>query len=382
VKYPRSRRDAPAAFDLCPVAEGILRVDMLRRVPAVLRELGLDPDATIAGIGVDPRIFDDPANEIPIASLGRLLRVAAARSGCAHVGLLIGARSGLEEQGLLGMLVRNSPDVGTALLNLTAHLHLRDRGAVAPLLVSDGVASMGYEIYQPKVEASDQIGDAAMAMGANILRALCGRGWRPSEVLFAHRAPADLRQHRRFFDAPLHFDADRTALIFPATWLERRTSGADPVLFDALQKRIDALEGRVRADLPTELRRMLRVILLTGKGSVGELADRLGVHRRTLNRRLQARGTSLHRLVEEIRSEIARQLVENTRMSLTDIAATLGYADASAFTRAFRRWTGELPSVWRTINPAEPDAKCRAAADSPAYARRPRPRRAAQARWP
>jgi AraC-like DNA-binding protein len=340
------------ALDPAPVAEGILRVDAITHVPAVLRGLGLDPDATIAAVGIDPGIFADRAREIPIGTLGRLLRIASALSGCAHVGLLVGQQSGLDGQGLVGRLAGHAPDVATALHTLTAHLHLRDRGAVAPLFVADGVASFGYEIYDPEVEGADQIDDGALAIEANILRALCGRGWAPSEVLFAHRAPPDLRPYRRFFAAPLHFDAERTALLFPATWLERRISGADPVLFAELTRRVAALELQASEDLPTRLRRMLRVMLLTEKGSVEEVASRLGMHRRTLNRRLAAYGTSLHRLVEEVRSAIARQLVRNTRMPLTDIAATLGYADASAFTRAFRRWTGALPSVWRSIPPA------------------------------
>ena len=381
MKYPQTPGDTGSSPDPPPVAEGIVRVDAIAHLPAVLRDLGLDPDATLRGLGVDPAVFDDPANDIPIATLGRLLRVAASRSGCAQVGLLVGARSGLGHQGVVGLLVRHSPDVGTALRNLTAHLHLRDRGAVAPLLVSDGAASLGYEIYQPNVEGGGQICDGAMAIATNILRALCGRAWRPSEVHFAHRAPADLRHHRRFFGAPIRFDADRTALVFASKWLGHRIGGADPAIFRRLTSRVDALEGRANADLPAQIRRMLRVILLTGKGSVDELAGRLAIHRRTLNRRLQAQGTSLHRLVEEIRSEIARQLVGNTRMSLTDVAATLGYADASAFTRAFRRWTGGLPSVWRKAAVPGPDANCQAGNGAAVYAPRPRPRSGSPVRW-
>jgi AraC-like DNA-binding protein len=80
------------------------------------------------------------------------------------------------------------------------------------------------------------------------------------------------------------------------------------------------------------------------------------MHRRSLNRRLEARGMSLHRLVEETRFEIAHQLVENTGMLLVEISAALGYADASAFTRAFRRWSGATPTAWR-----EDPRRCRGA---------------------
>jgi AraC-like DNA-binding protein len=102
------------------------------------------------------------------------------------------------------------------------------------------------------------------------------------------------------------------------------------------------------------------------------------MHRRTLNRRLRAQGTTLHRLVEETRFEIARQLVENTRIPLTEVAAILAYADASAFTRAFRRWTGTAPNRWRSAPPgvAEWQAIPRAAA----YAPRPRSRQRSKRR--
>jgi AraC-like DNA-binding protein len=335
-----------------PVREGAVRVDAIGHIPAVLRELGLDPDAVLAATGLDPRAFDDPLSEIPMASLGRLLASAAAASGCRHVGLLVGERSGTASLGVVGLLVRHSPDVGTALRNLSIHLHLRDRGAVASLQVDSGVAMFGYEISETGVEGVDQICDGAMAIAVNIVRELCSRAWRPSEVLFAHRAPADLRPFRRVFGARLRFDAERTALVFPAKWLAQPSQGADRQHFRDVSARVDALEISSGDDLVPRLRRELRMSLLAGKGSVGEVAHGLSMHRRTLNRRLRAHGTSVHRLVEDVRFEIARQLVENTRMPLTEIAAVLGYADASAFTRAFRRWTGRVPSGWRRAHAA------------------------------
>jgi AraC-like DNA-binding protein len=344
-----------------PLGEGSLRVDALTHIPAVLRDLGLDPAATLAATGLAPSVFDDPRNGIPMATLGRLLAVAVAKTGCEHVGLLIGARSGSDSLGLVGQLVRHSPDVSTALRNLVAHLQLRDRGAVVTLSTRAGVATLGYDIYQAGVEAGDQICDGAMAIAANILRDVCGPAWRPTEVWFAHQPPADPRTFRRCFDgAALRFDVERTALAFPARWLERPIPAADPARFRELERRVAELDSGIAGDFVNGLRRMLRVSLLTGGGSVGEVADRLALHRRTLNRRLRVRGTTLHRLVEETRFEIARQLVEYTRMPLTEVAAALGYGEASAFTRAFRRWAGRVPSEWRRIH-AVPGARGRAA---------------------
>jgi AraC-like DNA-binding protein len=379
---PPTRRVAPERRPLPAVADGLLRVDAITHVPAVLREIGLDPIAALASVGLDPQIFDDPGNEIPIDGLGKLFAHAVAASGCDHLGLLVGERTDPISLGLVGRLIQHAPDVGTALRNLSKHVHLRDRGAVVPVLMANGIATLGYEIYQPDVDAGDQICDASMAIGVNIMRGLCGSGWRPLEVQLAHRRPADLGPLHRVFGARLHFDADRTALVFSSKWLDFQPRAADPARFRELADQIAAAESVLASDLVSDLRRMLRVVLLTGKGSVEEVAERLAIHRRTLNRRLRVRGTSLHQLTQETRFEIARQLVENTRMPLTDIAMALGYADASAFTRAFRRWAGRAPSDWRREPRASGVANGQAVSGADAYVHRPSLQREGNGRWP
>jgi AraC-like DNA-binding protein len=76
----------------------------------------------------------------------------------------------------------------------------------------------------------------------------------------------------------------------------------------------------------------------------------LGVHRRTLHRHLKAEDVTFDALVEAVRSELARELLADPRTPLSHVAATLGYADASAFSRAFRRWFDTTPARWRADN--------------------------------
>lgn len=326
----------------------LVRVGGALAIPAVLRSLGADPAEVLAEAGFDVTLFDDPDNVVSYAARGRLLGHCAARTGCRHFGLLVGQQGGLSSLGLVGYLVQHSPNVGSALHSLTRYLHLHVRGAVTTLAVYGDTAVLGYDIYQLKVEATDQIGDGALAIMFNIMRSLCGPDWTPIDVMFAHRKPDNIEPFRQFFRAPLRFDAEQNALQFSAVWLERPVSAADPELRRLLQKQIDALEARHGDDFPEQVRSALRTALVTGHAKADQIAMLFSMHSRTLSRRLNDAGTSFQELVDEGRFEIARQMLENSAMEVSEIAALLDYADASAFTRAFRRWSGTTPTLWRT----------------------------------
>lgn len=331
-----------------PVNEGHLRVGPLIEVPPILRELDIDPVEIINRVGLDMTLFENSESMISFTAMGRLLNECAARTQCPHFGLLVGQRSGPDCMGVIGGLSQQMPDVGSALRSLILHLHLHDRGAVPVLSVKQGIVVLSYLIYQKEVEGSNQIYDGAIAIAFNIMRALCGPAWRPNEVLFSHRSPDDIGPYRHFFQAPLRFDMEKTALAFPAKWLDRAVPGADPRLRQQLEQRIAALESLDHRDLVGQLRSVLRTLLITQRCSLEQVAQLFSMHRRTLNRRLEEQDCTFQGLVDEIRYEIARQLLENTRMSMGQIAAILDYSDASAFTRAFRRWSGTTPTAWQS----------------------------------
>jgi AraC-like DNA-binding protein len=250
----------------------------------------------------------------------------------------------------VGLLVKYSPDVGTALRNLVRYTHLHVHGAATALAVDGGVASFSYDIYEPYAEAHDHVGDGAMAGIFNMVRELCGPEWKPVEVRFAHGAPADAGPFRRFFRVPLRFDAEQYALRFSAYWLNRRLPDIDPELRRLLQSRIDTLEARHGDDLPDQVRRVLRTALVTGHATADQVAMLFSMHSRSLNRRLNAFGTGFRKLLGESRFEIARQMPEDSAMEVGQIAELLDYAAPGVFTRAFRRWSGTTPAQWRAAH--------------------------------
>jgi AraC-like DNA-binding protein len=322
-------------------------------IPLVLRNLGASPAKVFAEVGVELSLFDDPENLISLPALGRLVKHAVETTGCQHFGLLVGQQGGLQSLGLVGLVVRYSPDVGTALRRLGHYMHLYHGGQITAVVEHGNVAVLSYDIYAPGVEATDQIEDGALAIMCNLLRSLCGADWQPSEVRFARRAPENTRPFSRFFRAPLQFDAEQSALVFSTDWLNHRLPDAGAELQRLLQQQIDALEARHGDEFPEQVRSVLRTGLLTGHASAAQVAALFSMHARTLTRRLATFGTSFRALVDEGRFGIARQMLENTSLDVNQIAASLDYADASAFTRAFRRWGGTTPAAWRARHAAD-----------------------------
>lgn len=329
-----------------PIAEGIVRVGPAMTTLPLLRARGIDPGPVLAEVGLTPTCFDDPDNVIPYATLGRLMACCVRTTRLPDWGLRVGAETGVSALGIVGFLVQNSPDVGSALHNLVEHLHLHDRGAMPTFRIENGVATLGYLIHQSGVEAVDHIADAAIAIACNTMRGMCGPAWVPTSVLLMHREPADTTPFRKFFRAPVQFGADQNAITFPVRWLAQPLPGANDGLRRMLERQI--LDWQVKESGGVDhMRRVLRTLLHTGEATEERLAHLFAMHRRTVNRRLQAQGTTFRKLVDEVRYDVARHLLESSELPVIDIAGMLNYADASAFTRAFRRWSGTTPAQWR-----------------------------------
>jgi AraC-like DNA-binding protein len=329
-----------------------VRVAPILGIPRLLAGMGLGPNQLIAEAGLDPVLFDDPDNIIPFADLGRFVALCVERTRCPHFGLLVCRNAGLEILGLVGELARHSPDVGTALRNITLYLHLHDRGAIPILSVRGDRVMLAYSIHQPGVPGTEQIYDGAIANAFNIMKALAGPDWKATEVLLHRPPPVDCEPYRQFFRTRLIFGAEYSAVVFAASWLDRRLDGADALVHRRIMQEIESLEAQGVGDLVTQLRRVLRRMLVVstpqGETRLGQMADLFALHRRTLNRRLCAQGTSFRVLIDEARYDIARHLLRDTRLPVSDIAAALDYSECAAFVRAFRRWSGTSPTAWRT----------------------------------
>jgi AraC-like DNA-binding protein len=173
----------------------------------------------------------------------------------------------------------------------------------------------------------------------------------PVEYLEVHLAiprPLAGQRYERFFDCPVRYDAPHSTLVMTRLSWEAPLERSEPRLRDILQRHADTLMAAVRHDdglapVRTEIQRQLP----NGAPKLGTVAKALAMSARTLQCRLQEHGTSFQALVDEERAAAARAYLSDARLGLDEIAFLLGYSEASAFSRAFKRWTGRTPQGYR-----------------------------------
>lgn len=323
-----------------------MRVGPILGIPAVLSDLGVSPQRALTQAGIDPQLFDDPENRIGLEALGLLFENCVALIGCAHFGLLVGERFELQGLGPLGSLLRNSATVGDAIGSLVLHLHLHDRGAAPMLLAPDlSCVMLGYSVCRHGTPALTQIQDAAIGYG--ILAELCGPAWKPLRVQFAHARPSNIAAYQRLFRSDVSFEAEVSGLVFASSSLKIPINGADAARHEFLVAAIRGAEDQGPMHFAELVERMLPQMVLSGMASGKAVASLLAVHERTLRRRLEAEGKNLQQLINQVRFELAKQLLENTALSVAAIATALSYSDANAFSWAFRTWATLSPTQWR-----------------------------------
>lgn len=338
----RARKQAP------PAGQDV-RIGPLRHIAGVLREAGCDPAAALAEFGLAADTFDDPERRLPFRVAAGLIGHGAALCGREDFGLRVGERFSLvDDFGLLGQLIWRAPTVGAALQELNRYLYVQDRGAISYLRAAPGgIAALGYSILDPQALATGTVYDLVMALALRLMQRLAGPRFRPAEVCLAHGAPRRRAPYTQLFAASLRFDAPRTELQFAAHWLQEPVFGADAMQHALVERAIRVDATGLVPGLVERTRAAVQALLLVGDASAVRVAAALGLHERTLRRRLATAGASLQALVAEQRFELARQLLHDTRLGMGEIAAVLGFAEASVFVRAFGSWAGCPPGLWR-----------------------------------
>lgn len=326
-------------------------------VPALVRFVrahGGDADLLVRRFGLPAGVEEHADAPLTLMDFGRLLEAASGELDDPFLALRLPAELELRGYGLGELAVRASPTVYEALRRMVRYAPLENDGLVLALEErGDAVAFTCHVAGHPR-GLTRHAHEYVLASVLTHVRTLTGLPVVPRAVWFIHARPKRLDTPQRFFRTEtLDFGRVDNGLLFDAAWMEARLTTADPRLLVTAEQLADsALRTKAPTeDFTTTVATHLAQALGSG-ASAEDIAARLHMSKRTLQRRLEEEGLSFQELVDRVRAEKARALVRDEHLTLADVAFRLGFSDVSSFSRSFRRWTGVSPGRYRLLKPS------------------------------
>jgi AraC-like DNA-binding protein len=316
----------------------------LARYPRTLSE------RVLQHAGVGPRQLANADEWLSHRAVVEALEIAAAESDDCAFGLAFAESAPWSELGALSYVIFNSPTIGTALGNGARYFRLQQTAARPALEVSDGDARLVYTLDSPGLGCHAQHSENVLAMVMRVCREGSGNpGWTPREIHFKHSRPASTAHAQQFFRCRILYDQPVDAVVMSPDDLRVGMKSADPALLPIILRAADEQLTKVPSayDFADHVARIVMSSLSTGGVTIEYVASRLGSSPRTIQRRLHDRGLSFNDVVANTRLELSRRYLADPSLTLTDVAFLLGYSDLSAFSRAFRRWTGRTAIEFR-----------------------------------
>lgn len=316
---------------------------------AIARCTGLSRARVLTCASLDEGQLRRPDETIDVAALIALLRFARAHTRDPGIGLRLAQLVDLREQGLWGYSVLASHDVRE---RVDVHVRYQELRAPWQLAFSEDAGIATLELIPREIprDVLPLLIDWIMATALLHLSAHLGRKPNGVQLRLGYAAAPHHAALAALFDGEIEFDAPATCLRAPSELLARQLPG-DPQLGRLLREQLDARLQSLRAQAPHTLADRVRervAARLDHDASLVRIARDLRMSARTLQRQLEANATSFNELVEDVRRTHALRFVTETDHSVVRVAAALGYADASSFRRAFRRWTGLSPTRFRS----------------------------------
>jgi AraC-like DNA-binding protein len=251
---------------------------------------------------------------------------------------------------LVEYVTRSCGTYGAALEHLARYYRLIEDIAEIVVRVEGEHAVVSYGAVDPAwAPRLRHCAEASMAAWVITGRRALGEAFAPALATFRHPPPPNLETHHRIFRSPLRFGAADNTIRFDRRALEAPITRADEALRRVLERQADALLAGLPAgrDLVARVRHALVALLPGGSQSLRTVARSLGTSTRSLQRDLALAGVTFQGLVSEVRYHLARQYLEGGRISVAEIGFLLGFSEPSAFQRAFRRWSGTTPLMYR-----------------------------------
>ncbi|AKQ63923.1 Transcriptional regulator, AraC family [Myxococcus hansupus] len=320
-------------------------------LPAIgrLLALGMDIEPLLKEAGVPRAALEDADARLPHEVALDVWHRAVRLSGDASLGIHAAESVRPGAFDVLDYTLRSSATLGEAWGRLTRYYRLLHDAAQVRLTVSGGLAHLTHALPPSLPPLPRQVAEFILTALMVASRQATGVDLIPSRVSFHHAAPDDVSEHVRVFRCEPRFEQPHNGVSVAQAVLETPLLKADSGLSTVLERHTRELLARLPEvqGLVERVRAHAAEGLASGGATNERIAKRLHMSVRTLHRRMRDEGTSLQEVVDTLRRELALRYLEDRRLAIPEVAYLLGFSEASAFHRAFRRWTGTTPAEHR-----------------------------------
>jgi len=317
---------------------------IVRPMLAYARTRGVDVDAMLRELGLDPRVLEEYDARVPEEAWLRAWELAAERTGDDAFGVHVAEETTLGAFDVLDYAIYFSSVLRDAIDEI-----IRFHRLLADTWDMELVEVGGTHRLRRLSRTTRAEQEAGFAVLVRRVHELTGSDASPREVRFTHPAPtsASRKVLDDFFRCRVRFDCAWTEIVLHREALDLPIRSANTNVVRILERYMRDLLARLPAknSFVDHARTIVSRGLLVGqRPTLDAVARAMHASRRTVQRRLRAHETSYGDVVDDARREIADRLMHDERLSITEITFILGFDDVSGFRRAFKRWTGVAPS--------------------------------------
>ncbi|GAA3042551.1 AraC family transcriptional regulator [Gordonia defluvii] len=312
-------------------------------------ELGGDPRAILRQAEVPPDDAGRPDRLISLASAVGAVEFAAEVTSTPDFGRRLAARRGIETIGPVGIAAQTAPTLQAALTIFSTFIGAHSPGLLVrltPVADADGRAFFEFRILLDPAPRQRQAVEIGLGAALQILRAILGNSYTPLSVHLPHSALTSPADYVRHFGCATYFAQPTAGFTLRAADLRRPLRRDDHTHHQTVQQ-LATLVGRQEHRLSHAISDVARTLLPTGALTIGLAAQHLGMHPRTLQRRLAGEGTTFAALVDNVRRDTAQRYLRDTNIDLGHLSRILGYSEQSVLTRSCRRWFNTNPTTYR-----------------------------------
>ncbi|HEX5843087.1 MAG TPA: AraC family transcriptional regulator [Pseudomonas sp.] len=340
-------------MDTPPLLGSSVSVAYLQGLLDYLTRQGLDAGALLERVQLSPQVLMQRDQRIAASAYLELLGLGVQLSGDDCLGLHLGEAVRPGYYGVLGYLIMSCATLADALHRQARYAALV--GNLGQVDLADEPPRAGVEpqvahSWQPLLaQQQRQLSEETLAAWVTFGHWISGQDIPPTEVRFQHAAPADVSEHQRIFRCPVLFGQADNALVFPKRLLALPLGQADAQVRLMLDAYADRLLGEIRQGHSVLDRARLELArqLPEAGADLPQIAARLALSPRTLQRRLREAGLSFNQLLDETRQQLVLHYLRDPALELAEIAFLVGFSEPGSLARAFRRWTGQSPGEYR-----------------------------------